>query len=174
VGFKDIPNAPAKTDASNKTAAGVKSTKILSPLSGKVIPLEQVKDEAFSTGVLGKGIAILPDKGVLVSPIDGTVDLLTDTKHSINLAGANGEEILIHIGMDTVGLNGKPFTPKVKEGDTVKAGQTLIEFDIQAIKDAGLDTVTPIVITNSGDYGSIEFTKNERVAAGDILIMAEA
>jgi PTS system trehalose-specific IIC component len=159
------PESPAEAE---------KSVKILSPLAGKIVQLAEVNDEAFSSGVLGKGIAILPEKGVLVSPVNGTVDSLTDSKHAITLVGNSGEEILIHIGMDTVTLKGKPFTPKVKEGDAVTIGQPLIEFDIQAIKDAGLETITPIVLANSDDYGSVIVTQNGNVAAGDTIITLEA
>jgi PTS system beta-glucosides-specific IIC component len=153
-----------------KAAAVVKGGSIASPLSGALIPIEKVKDEAFSSGALGKGIAILPDKGVLTSPVDGIVDSITDAKHAVNLIADNGAEILIHIGMDTVRLNGKPFTPKVTEGQRVKTGDVLIEFDIQAIKDAGLDTVTPIVIANSDEFKDIIVMKSERISTGDSLI----
>jgi PTS system beta-glucosides-specific IIC component len=161
-------SAPTKKSAKS-TIAAPKST-ILAPLTGTIVPLEQVADEAFSSGVLGKGIAIVPETGVLVSPVDGKIDSITDSLHAITIVGSAGEEILIHIGMDTVLLKGKPFMPKVKEGDTVKVGQTLIEFDIQAIKAAGLETVTPIVIANHDDYGTITMTQNMRVTAGDVLI----
>jgi PTS system beta-glucosides-specific IIC component len=151
-------------------AAGKKNKFLASPLTGMLVPLEKVKDEAFSSGVLGKGIAILPDNGILASPVDGIVDSITEAKHAVSLIADNGVEILIHIGMDTVGLNGKPFTPKVKEGQRVKTGDVLIEFDIQAIKDAGLDTVTPIVIANSDEFKTVTFPETERISAGDPLI----
>jgi PTS system beta-glucosides-specific IIC component len=153
-----------------KSAASMKSGTLASPLAGVLVPLEKIKDEAFSSGALGKGIAILPDKGILTSPVDGIVDSITDAKHAITLVADNRAEILIHIGMDTVGLNGKPFTPKVKEGQRVKTGDVLIEFDLQAIKDAGLDTATPVVIANSDEFKTITFTENERISAGDPLI----
>jgi PTS system beta-glucosides-specific IIC component len=149
----------------------VKSGSIASPLSGLLVPLENVKDEAFSSGTLGQGIAILPEQGVLTSPVDGIVDSITDAKHALTLVANNGAEILIHIGMDTVVLKGKPFTPKVTEGQRVKTGDILIEFDIQAIKDAGLDTVTPIVIANGNDFTGIEFAQGERIAQGGSLIL---
>jgi PTS system beta-glucosides-specific IIC component len=176
-GFDDPKEnrAAANTNAdTGKAAAGTKdgshSGSLASPLSGVLVPLEKVKDEAFSSGALGKGIAILPDKGILTSPVDGIVDSVTDAKHAITLVADNGAEILIHIGMDTVGLNGKPFVPKVKEGQRVKTGEVLIEFDIQAIKDAGLDTVTPVVIVNSDAFKTIQFTESERISTGDSLM----
>ncbi|MDR1029968.1 MAG: beta-glucoside-specific PTS transporter subunit IIABC [Treponema sp.] len=172
-GFEDPKEETGRSAANvdaEKASAGVKSGSLASPLSGVLVPLEKVKDEAFSSGALGKGIAILPDKGMLTSPVEGTVDSITDAKHAINLIADNGAEILIHIGMDTVGLNGKPFIPKVREGQRVKTGEVLIEFDIQAIKDAGLDTVTPIVIANSDEFKDIIVTKSERISTGDSLI----
>jgi PTS system beta-glucosides-specific IIC component len=175
VGFNDIPEASgggAQTSAKG-VASGVVS-ELASPLSGKIVPLAEVKDEAFSSGALGQGIAILPDKGVLRSPVNGKVDSITDSKHAITLVGDNGAEILIHIGMDTVSLNGKPFTPKVKEGDKVKAGDVLIEFDMKAITEAGLDLVTPIIIANSDEYKKITFTKEKTVSSGDVLLYLES
>jgi PTS system beta-glucosides-specific IIC component len=175
---KAAGNADAANADAGKAAIGEKdaphsaslSRSLASPLSGVLVPLENVKDEAFSSGALGKGIAILPDKGILMSPVDGIVDSVTDAKHAISLVADNGAEILIHIGMDTVGLNGKPFHPQVKEGQRVKTGEVLIEFDIQAIKDAGLDTVTPVVIVNSDAFKTIQFTESERIATGDLLM----
>jgi PTS system beta-glucosides-specific IIC component len=175
-GFDDPQEEVAATTGANAGTklgvekAGVKSGSLASPLSGLLVPLEKVKDEAFASGALGKGIAILPDSGVLTSPVDGIVYNITDAKHAINLVADNGAEILIHIGMDTVGLKGEPFTPKVTEGQRVKTGDVLIEFDIQAIKDAGLDTVTPVVIVNSGDFAGIVFARGERITQGDSLV----
>ncbi|MDR1215755.1 MAG: glucose PTS transporter subunit IIA [Treponema sp.] len=174
-GFDD-PRENTRTAANadaGKSTAGVKGGFLASPLSGVLVPLEKVKDEAFSSGALGKGIAIVPDKGILTSPVDGIVDSITDAKHAISLVADNGAEILIHIGMDTVGLNGKPFSPKVTEGQRVKTGEVLIEFDIQAIKDAGLDTATPIVIANSDEFKTILFTESERISTGDSLMTIE-
>jgi PTS system beta-glucosides-specific IIC component len=177
-GFDDPKEeAAAASNANTKPSAEkarVASGSLASPLSGMLVPLEKVKDEAFASGVLGKGIAILPDSGVLKSPADGVVDSITDAKHAVSLIADNGAEILIHIGMDTVGLEGKPFVPKVTEGQRVKTGDVLIEFDIQAIKDAGLDTVTPVVIANSGDFAGIVFAQGGRVSQGDSLITVKA
>ncbi|MDR3284215.1 MAG: PTS glucose transporter subunit IIA [Treponema sp.] len=160
--------------ADNKQIAAEGVYEIASPLEGTIIPLNQVKDEVFSGEILGKGVAILPAKGVLVSPINGVVDSIADSKHAVNLAGDRREELLIHIGMDTVTLNGKPFTLKVKEGDRIKIGDALIEFDIKAINDAGLDLITPVVITNTGDYKDITVIAGPEVKAGAPLLKLKA
>ncbi|GMO57377.1 MAG: hypothetical protein Ta2A_02870 [Treponemataceae bacterium] len=143
---------------------------ILSPLDGEVVQLESVKDEAFSSGVMGKGIAIEPTKGVLVSPVNGKIDSVTETKHAVSIVSDAGQEILIHIGMDTVSLKGAPFTARVTDGQSVKTGDVLIEFDIRAIKDAGLETVTPIVVINSDDFASVTLTDAKSVKQGDEII----
>lgn len=126
---------------------------LASPLEGTVMALSEVEDEVFSSGILGKGCAISPTKGELCSPVDGTVILVPSTKHSIAVQDASGAEILMHIGMDTVKLNGKGFEPQVKVGDKVRKGQLLVKFDIEGMKDAGYDLTTPVVITNSDNLG---------------------
>lgn len=125
--------------------------KIVSPLEGKVLKLDEIKDQAFASGALGKGVAIEPTNGKVVSPVNGTVSMIFGTNHAVGITSDNGVEILIHIGMDTVSLDGKGFTAHVKNGDKVKVGQLLIEADLEVIKNAGLETVTPVVITNSDD-----------------------
>ena len=131
----------------------VKPGSLVSPLQGTVVALNDVKDEVFSSGVLGKGVAVLPTKGELRAPVDGTVSMVPDTKHAISLVDASGAEILMHIGMDTVALNGQHYETFAKAGDKVHKGQLLIKFDIDAIRAAGYDVTTPIVITNSEDLG---------------------
>lgn len=148
--------------------------KIYSPLSGKTIQLEDVEDEAFSSGVLGKGVAILPEEGVLYAPVDGIVSAFFPTGHAIGISMDNGAELLIHVGMDTVQLNGKGFRPFAAEGDKVKKGQKLLEFDCKLIKEAGYSLVTPILITNAEDMGMVVPVENgKQVQAGDELITAE-
>jgi PTS system beta-glucosides-specific IIC component len=169
--FTDKPQESEKKIDTGVSAEGV--YEIASPLGGVVVPLNEVKDEVFAGEILGKGVAVLPDKGILVSPINGVVDSIADSKHAINLVGDHGEELLVHIGIDTVTLNGKPFTPKVKEGDRVKTGDVLIEFDIKAIRDAGLDLITPVVITNTGDYKNITVAAGPDVKAGELLMNLE-
>lgn len=144
--------------------------KIFSPLSGKLIALSDVEDEVFSSGAMGNGIAILPSEGRVVAPADAEVTLLFPTKHAIGLKTIDGVEILIHVGMDTVSLNGNGFDSYVSIGDKVKKGQTLLTFDIEKIKKAGLTTVTPIIITNTADYQSINLCKDNKVTFEDFLL----
>lgn len=143
---------------------------IAAPISGEVIALDAVPDEAFSSGVLGPGIAIQPSVGKVVAPAEAKVDTMFDTKHAVSLVTSDGAEILIHIGMDTVTLNGKHFTTFKNTGDTAHKGDELIEFDMEAIAAEGFKAVTPIVICNPDNFSEITFTTANRVEAGDDLI----
>ncbi|MGL4773925.1 MAG: beta-glucoside-specific PTS transporter subunit IIABC [Clostridium sp.] len=125
---------------------------LLMPMDGDVLPLTEAPDDAFAQGILGKGLVIKPSKGVVKSPVKGTVTTLFPTYHAIGITSDSGVEVLIHVGMDTVKLEGKHFSPKIKQGDKVEANQVLLEFDAQAIEKEGYSTVTPIVITNSDNY----------------------
>lgn len=146
--------------------------KILTPVRGHVVPLSQVDDEAFSLGVLGKGVAIDPAEGKVYAPVTGTVTTLFPTLHAIGLTSDKGVQILIHIGMNTVNLNGKGFTAHVKQGDRVTQGQLLMDFDMVAIKAAGYSLLTPVIVTNSKDLKKIEETKKSQVAKDEELIRA--
>lgn len=141
----------------------MKQELLVSPLKGEVKALSELKEEAFAKGALGKGIAIEPTEGKVVAPVDGVITTLFPTGHAIGITSVNGTEILIHVGMDTVQLEGKHFTPKVAQGDIVKAGQLLLEFDINAIKDKGFSLITPIVITNSDSYLDIIETEKKDI-----------
>lgn len=132
-----------------------KEIEITSPIVGKVIPLSKVPDQAFSEGAMGQGIAVEPAEGKVYAPFDGTVEMLFDTKHAIGLISTDGVSILIHVGIDTVSLNGKYFTAHVKEGDSVKQGQLLLEFDKEQIA-REYPTITPVMVTNVDDYTAIE------------------
>lgn len=125
---------------------------IAMPVDGKVIPLSEVQDAAFSQGILGKGLAVEPVKGVVTSPVNGTIAALFPTKHAVGITSDTGIELLIHIGMDTVQLEGKYFTAFIKEGDRVTTGQKLVEFDMEKISSEGFSLVTPVVVTNTADY----------------------
>ncbi|MDM5303906.1 beta-glucoside-specific PTS transporter subunit IIABC [Bacillus subtilis] len=128
---------------------------VYAPFSGKVIPLSKVPDEVFSSGAMGQGLAIEPSENKLYAPFDGTVVMVAPTKHAIGLRSASGVELLVHIGLDTVTLDGTPFSLKVGEGDTVKKGEVLVEFDKAFIEEKGLTTITPVIITNSHAYQEI-------------------
>lgn len=153
------------------TATTVKET-ISAPLQGEIAPLSVAKDEAFAQGALGKGILIYPKTGEVVAPFDGTVMTLFPTKHAIGLVSDGGLELLIHIGLDTVQLNGKFFEAHVQQGDHVKKGHALITFDLEAIKQAGYSVETPVIVTNAEDYLDILESQNSFVSNGDELITA--
>lgn len=164
-------NLDGKVTKENITETSeAEETILFSPLNGKVIPLKEVKDAAFSSGALGDGLAVLPESGELYSPINGTVVALFPTGHAIGLSTDSGVEILIHIGMDTVSLEGKGFETSVSVGDKVIRGQKLIDFDKDAIISAGYDIITPIVITNTQDVLSIKKTNKADVTNNDTLL----
>ena len=125
---------------------------VLSPAVGQYVPLREVKDETFSSGVMGSGFGIIPVKGVIFAPVNGTVSMLFPTGHAIGFTAENGLEILVHIGIDTVSLNGKGFEVLKKTGDTVHANEPVIKFDIDAIKEAGLDPIVIMIYTNDSKY----------------------
>ncbi len=152
--FKKIFGGKEVETTVNETKKG---NIVNSPLTGKVIELSTIDDAAFASGVLGKGVAIEPTVGVAVSPVDGTVETLFKTNHAIGIVTESGVELLIHIGMDTVKLDGKYFTAKIAQGDKVTAGQVLVEFDIEGIKSEGYSLVTPVVVTNSDNFEDIVF-----------------
>lgn len=162
----------AKVSATGVAAVKGKDGKIAlaSPLKGKVLKLSEVKDEAFASGVLGQGAAIEPEEGVLYAPADGTVSALFPTGHAIGLTTQTGLELLMHVGMDTVQLDGKGFKAFVETGETVKQGQKLLEFDRKLISEAGYSLVTPVLVTNSDDFEQVEITGDEKVKAGDLLL----
>ena len=145
---------------------------IASPLIGNIVPLDQVPDQVFASGAMGKGIAIDPTDGVVVAPTKATVNLVFPTGHAIGLTTENGAELLIHIGMDTVSLAGKGFKTYVEAGDVVEAGQKLIEFDLATIRDAKLPVITPVIVTNTADFDDVLTTKEARVNTGDYLFTA--
>ena len=157
-------------DENSEIKSSTKGETLYAHLKGKIIPLTDVEDEAFSQGILGKGIAIEPSVGNLYSPCDGRVESLFDTKHAVNLISENGAEILLHIGIDTVKLNGKYFSTHVKTGDEVKKGQLLINFDMEAIKNNGYKLTTPMVICNSDSYEKITILADGKIKNGDEII----
>lgn len=143
---------------------------IASPVKGTEIPLSEVKDEVFSKNIVGKGAAVIPSEGKVYSPVDGTVASVFDTKHAIGLVSEEGVEVLIHVGLDTVELGGQHFTAHVAQDDKVTKGQLLLEFDMDAIKAAGYDIVTPVVISNTDSYLDVLAADAGEINAGDMLI----
>ena len=155
----------------NSNSDGVLVETIYSPIKGKIVKLENVLDEAFSSGAVGKGIAIEPSEdGKVFAPFDGVIETAFPTKHAIGLTSDKGAEILIHIGMDTVKLDGKYFTSHIEEGQKIKKGDLLMEFETEKIREAGYSAITPIVITNFENYGNIEETSADYINVGDILL----
>lgn len=170
-GYKDAVNEEVKTEKEVEAApvkevitdTDSKNPLLFCPLEGTAIPLAQVKDETFASEVLGKGMAVIPAKGEVTAPCDCRVETVFDTKHAIGLTGDNGVEMLIHVGLNTVELEGKYYTVHVKDGDHVKAGQPLISFDMTKIEEAGYDITTPFIITNTDEYKEIKLVKEGAV-----------
>ena len=137
---------------------------------GRTIPMDEVNDQTFAQELLGPGIAIVPSNGTVVSPIDGTIATVMDTKHAVCIQGEDGLELIVHAGLDTVELNGKYYQTYKEIGDQVKAGDVLLEFDLEEITKAGYDVTTPIVITNLGDYKITKCLTGQQVKAGEVVI----
>ena len=148
----------------------LKTVSIASPIKGEAIKLEDIEDAAFATGVLGQGLAINPIEGKVVAPIDGEVTTLFPSLHAIGITSNEGVEILIHVGLDTVQLGGKGFEAHIKQGDRVVKGQNLLSFDMNFIKESGYSVVTPVVVTNYGDYCDIVATENKILELGNKII----
>ncbi|MCP3746062.1 MULTISPECIES: beta-glucoside-specific PTS transporter subunit IIABC [Paenibacillus] len=171
LGFDDPKEETAKTEAAPvKKEMAIEKEILVSPLQGKVLPLEQSSDVAFASGAMGKGILIDPTEGVLTSPVNGTITTVFPTGHAIGITSNDGAEILIHVGVNTVKLKGQFFDKRVKEGDIVKQGQLLLEFDIEQIKAAGYTTATPIIVTNSAQYLDVLNTMETEVKREDYLL----
>ena len=164
------PEAIADPNAKKETKQLNDYIEVASPVTGKVVKLSEVKDDVFSKEIMGKGVAIEPTVGKVVAPFDATVSAIFPTNHAVGLTNKDGVEVLIHVGLDTVELNGKHYTGLVKNGDTVKKGDTLVTFDIDEIKKAGYDVITPVIITNSNNYVDVIETESKEVKALDSLL----
>ena len=162
--------APAPATAPAAPAAAAKDTVLSACLNGTVVPLADVKDEAFASGALGDGIAIEPTDGELVAPADGEISSTFETHHAVGMTTVDGAELLMHIGIDTVKLGGKHFTYLVNEGDKVKKGQPLIRFELEAIKAEGYPVTTPLIVCNTDDYAAVAAKASGTVKQGDALL----
>ncbi|MGV3079175.1 PTS system trehalose-specific EIIBC component [Streptococcus sp. 32226D021BW] len=152
--FAKKDEAPEEVKSVTPSVSSGEKSDLISPLTGQAKELSQATDPVFASGVMGQGVLIDPSEGLLVAPVDGEVSVLFPTNHAVGITAANGLELLMHIGMDTVSLEGKGFTAHVKQGDKVKAGDKLISFDIDVIKAAGLVTETPVIVTNQTDFNT--------------------
>ena len=170
VGFDDPVDEAEESEEEEQKEQTAEIKKIESPLAGTVIPLSEVHDEVFASEMMGKGCAVIPEEGKVYAPFDGKVVGLLDSHHAVGMESTDGVEVLIHVGMDTVKLNGRCFTIHVEEGEQVKKGQLLLEFDIPGIKEAGYEVTTPIIITNSDEFNDVEMKAEGQVTVGTKLL----
>lgn len=147
-----------------------KPVEVLSPVTGKVVALSEVADPTFAQEILGKGVAVIPSEGEFRAPISGEVTVMFETGHAVSIKGDNGAEIIVHIGLDTVQLKGQYFTTHVKQGDRVQAGDLLISADLEQIRAAGYDVITPIIICNTPDFPDMVCHTGIQVKTGDAVI----
>lgn len=168
--LENAPKTPAVTATPASAAHAAKDTVLSACLNGTVVPLADVKDEAFASGALGDGIAIEPTDGELVAPADGEISSTFETHHAVGMTTVDGAELLMHIGIDTVKLGGKHFTYLVNEGDKVKKGQPLIRFELEAIKAEGYPVTTPLIVCNTDDYAAVAAKASGAVKQGDALL----
>ena len=173
--YKDPKEEETTTEAlpeasPEKKAGSANAANICAPVTGKAVALKEVSDPTFGEEILGKGIAIIPADGHVVSPINGTVVTVFETLHAIGLKSDDGVEVLIHIGLDTVKLKGKHFTARAKSGDKVTVGTPLVDFDVEKVKEEGYDVITPVIISNTFEYGDVLGVTDQEVKAGDSVI----
>ncbi|WP_366249541.1 beta-glucoside-specific PTS transporter subunit IIABC [Terribacillus aidingensis] len=176
LGIKEDPiqeSADDKTEAKQteeEIAATADQLTLYAPITGKAIALSDVDDAVFAEGILGQGAAIIPSEGKVLAPANGVVTALFDTNHALGITTKDGAEILIHVGIDTVKLGGRHYTPRVEKGQTIKLGDLLLEFDIEEIKKEGYDIVTPFIITNSADFDDISSVTEREISAGERIL----
>lgn len=170
LGIKEEPVEENSKDKAEIKKDVISNNVIYSPIKGKAVELKEVDDAVFSEGILGKGVAIIPEEGKVFAPIDGTVTAFFETHHAVGITGENGSEILIHVGIDTVKLGGRHYSPKVTKGQTIKKGDLLLEFDIEAIKNEGYEVITPFIVTNSADYTDILSITGKVVQPGEAIL----
>ncbi len=169
---QEISETEKNEDTTNveKTDSKQEDKAVYSPLEGKLIPMTEVPDETFASKALGDGVAVIPEKGCVYAPFDGEVEMVYDTKHAIGLVREDGMEVLIHVGINTVELGGKYYTAKVSNGQKIKKGDLLLEFDMDEIAKAGYSLVTPVIITNSDEYEDLTLREHGQVKPGDQII----
>lgn len=169
IGFEDIPN-----DDDDDTTVAIPSKNgedsVCAPVKGQIVPLNQVNDATFAQEILGPGVAIIPEDGKVYAPFDGSIETFFETGHAIGLKSENGAEVLIHVGIDTVKLEGQYFEPHKKSGDQVKKGDLLLTFDAEKIAEAGYDLVTPVIVTNIDAYANMSLTDDKEVNPGSLLL----
>ena len=168
------PKEESKAENETKTSKAAKDVNkveiITAPVNGKLVKLTDIDDDAFKSGVLGNGVAIIPEDRTFVSPVTGTITTLFNTNHAIGITSDSGVEVLIHVGMDTVNTEGRGFTPLIKEGDKVAIGQPILNVDLDLLKSEGYSTTTPIVITNTDEFLDVLPLENLDVKAEDEII----
>lgn len=169
---QEIPEAEKNDDTTSVENMDSKQDDkaVYSPLEGKLIPMTEVPDETFASKALGEGVAVIPEKGCVYAPFDGEVEMVYDTGHAIGLVREDGMEVLIHVGINTVELGGKYYTAKVSNGQKIKKGDLLLEFDMDEIAKAGYSMVTPVIVTNSDEYEGLTFKEHGWVEPGDRII----
>ncbi|MDR2464673.1 MAG: PTS glucose transporter subunit IIA, partial [Streptococcaceae bacterium] len=173
--YKEEANVESTSSTLLSKPYGVlKDSTVYSPLSGEVLPLEEAQDAAFSEGALGQGVMILPNENIVYAPFDGKVKMIFPTKHAIGLEDEAGVEVLIHVGIDTVELQGEGFSTNLKVGDTVKKGQEILRFDKEFIQASGFSLQTPIVVTNSNDFTDVLELKKGEIIANEALLTVTA
>lgn len=168
---KEAALEEVKAEQQNVTAC--EDYAVYSPVKGKVVPLSEVKDATFASEALGKGIAIVPEEGVVYAPFDGVAEMVFDTRHALGLNNGKGIELLIHVGLNTVELDGKYYETHIKDGDCIKVGQKLLTFDMEGIKNAGYDLTTPVIVTNSDDWKQVHTEKMGKTMVSEKIITVE-
>ncbi len=153
-----------------KANGGINKNGIYAPIAGKAVPISEVPDPTFAEGMLGNGIAIIPTDGKVYAPCDATVDMMFTTGHAVSLMADNGAELLVHVGLETVGLEGKPFTIHAQNGQKVKKGELLMEADLEAIQAAGLNIITPVLVCNSDSFEKFKTFVGKDVTNDDLVI----
>ncbi|WP_404456558.1 beta-glucoside-specific PTS transporter subunit IIABC [Oceanobacillus kapialis] len=167
---EEIDESPEESTKEEPEEKEITDDVVYAPIKGKAVELKEINDGVFSEEILGKGVAIIPEEGKVFAPIDGTVSALLDSHHAVGITSEGGAEVLIHVGIDTVKLEGLHYLPKVEQGQTIKKGDLLLEFDMEAIKQEGYDIITPVIVTNSSEFSDVLGITDKQVEPGEALI----